>query len=167
MASGGNTILQKGIPDIGNAFVIIIKTEWNDIITGRLEEGAVQILNEQKIKHHTLVVPGAIEIPFAIHSYALSNQEKPDAFIAFGAVIRGGTPHFEYVCKSVTEGISALNLSLEMPVIFGILTLENAAQAMDRTGGKEGHKGEEAAITAIKMIHLKRKLNQPDFFGEQ
>ncbi len=164
MATGGNTILQKGIPDLRDAFIIIVKTEWNDNITGRLEEGAVNVLNENKIKHHTIVVPGAIEIPFAIRAYALSVQEQPDAFIAFGAVIRGGTPHFEYVCKSVTEGISALNLSLDMPVIFGVLTLENIAQAMDRTGGKEGNKGEEAALTAIKMIHLKRQLNKPGFF---
>ncbi len=164
MAGDGNTILHKGIPDLGDAFIIIVKTEWNDTITGRLEEGAVQILNELKIKHHTIVVPGAIEIPFAIRAYTLSVQKQPDAFIAFGAVIRGGTPHFEYVCKSVTEGISALNLTLEMPVIFGVLTLENIAQAMDRTGGKEGNKGEEAAITAIKMIHLKRQLKDPGLF---
>ncbi|MFZ1800721.1 MAG: 6,7-dimethyl-8-ribityllumazine synthase [Chitinophagaceae bacterium] len=164
MAGEGNTILQKGIPGIGDAFIIIVKTEWNDTITGRLEEGAVKVLNEHSIKHHTIVVPGAIEIPFAIRAYTLSVQKQPDAFIAFGAVIRGGTPHFEYVCKSVTEGITALNLSLKMPVIFGVLTLENIAQAMDRSGGKEGNKGEEAAITAIKMISLSRQLNDPGFF---
>jgi len=164
MAGEGNTILQKGIPGIGDAFIIIVKTEWNDTITGRLEEGAIEVLNEHSIKHHTIVVPGAIEIPFAIRAYTLSVQKQPDAFIAFGAVIRGGTPHFEYVCKSVTEGITALNLSLKMPVIFGILTLDNFAQAIERTGGKEGNKGEEAAITAMKMINLARQLNDPGFF---
>ncbi|MBS1731056.1 MAG: 6,7-dimethyl-8-ribityllumazine synthase [Bacteroidetes bacterium] len=163
MGGEGNKILHKGIPVLGDAFVIIVKTEWNDIITGKLEEGAIRILKENNIQYHTIIVPGAIEIPFAIRAYTLSRQKQPDAFIAFGAVIRGGTPHFEYVCKSVTEGISTLNLTLEIPTIFGVLTLENEAQAIERTGGPEGHKGEEAAYTALKMIHLKRQLAQADF----
>ena len=102
-------------------------------------------------------VPGAFEIPFGIKSYWDANKykdDRPHAFIALGCVLRGDTPHFEYVCRGVTEGITQLNLSLPVPVIFGILTVDNDQQAQERIGGKHGHKGEEAAITALKMISL-------------
>jgi 6,7-dimethyl-8-ribityllumazine synthase len=110
----------------------------------------------------TLTVPGAFEIPFTIKSYwensgknlPAGRQERPDAFIAFGCVVRGGTPHFDYVCKAVTDGVVQLNLSLPVPTIFGVLTVDNDEQAKERIGGKHGHKGVEAAITAIKMISL-------------
>ena len=78
----------------------------------------------------------------------------PDAYITLGAVIRGDTPHFDYVCKAVTDGVVQLNLSLPVPVIFGVLTVDNEEQAKERIGGKHGHKGMEAAITALKMISL-------------
>lgn len=159
MATKGNTSLNKGIPLIKDAFVVIIKTEWNAHIVNKLENGAKKILKQQGIAFKTLVVPGAVEIPFAIKAYTESEQPVAEAFIAFGAVIRGGTPHFDYVCKLVTEGILSLNLMLQVPIIFGVLTLDNEAQAFERTGGIHGHKGEEAALTAIKMISLKRKLN--------
>jgi 6,7-dimethyl-8-ribityllumazine synthase len=82
----------------------------------------------------------------------------PDAYITLGTVIRGDTPHFDYVCKAVTDGVVQLNLSLDVPVIFGVLTVDNEQQAIERIGGKHGNKGEEAAVTAIKMIALNRKL---------
>ena len=82
-------------------------------------------------------------------------KKKPDAFIALGCVIRGGTPHFDYVCKAVTDGVVQLNLLLPVPTIFGVLTVDNELQARERIGGKHGHKGEEAAVTAIKMINPK------------
>ena len=88
----------------------------------------------------------------------MKTTNPPEAIIAFGAVIRGGTPHFEYVCKAVTEGITQLNVTLDIPVIFGVLTLDNEQQAWERLGGVHGHKGEEAAITALKMIQLNRNL---------
>ncbi len=163
MATGGNTILHEGIPTIGDAFVVIVKTEWNNTINARLVASAINVLEQYQIRYTIITVPGAIEIPFAIKTYAALQAIKPDAFIAFGTVIRGGTPHFEYVCQSVTQGITTLNVTLEMPVIFGILTLDNVAQAMERTGGQEGDKGAEAAITAIKMIHLKRQLTHTSF----
>ncbi|HAI83146.1 MAG TPA: 6,7-dimethyl-8-ribityllumazine synthase, partial [Chitinophagaceae bacterium] len=78
--------------------------------------------------------------------------------IVFGTVIKGDTPHFEYVCQSVTDGVTALNLQLQVPTIFGVLTVLNEVQAQERIGGIHGHKGEEAAITALKMIHLQRNL---------
>ncbi len=86
--------------------------------------------------------------------------DTPDAFIALGAVVRGDTPHFDYVCKGVTDGIVQLNLLLNVPTIFGVLTVDNDQQAQERIGGKHGHKGEEAALTAIKMIALNKYLKK-------
>ncbi|MBS1973980.1 MAG: 6,7-dimethyl-8-ribityllumazine synthase, partial [Bacteroidetes bacterium] len=81
-----------------------------------------------------------------------SKKNKPGAFIALGCVIRGGTPHFDYVCKAVTDGVVQLNLMLPVPTVFGVLTVDDQQQAEERIGGKHGHKGEEAAITALKMM---------------
>jgi len=158
MASKGNKTLHKGIPQITDAFVIIVKTEWNKHIVDKLEAGARKILKQENIANKTITVPGAIEIPFAIKAYAESNQKKADAFIALGTVIRGDTPHFDYVCKSVTDGIRSLNMLLNVPSIFGVLTVNDEQQAKERIGGLHGNKGEEAALTAIKMIALNRKL---------
>ena len=160
MASKGNKIVSKGIPKIKDAFVIIVKTEWNKHIVDKLEKGATEILQQQTIAYKTLIVPGAVEIPFAIKAYAESTQQKADAFIALGAVIRGDTPHFDYVCKSVTDGILSLNMVLDVPSIFGVLTVNDEQQALERVGGIHGNKGEEAAVTAIKMIALNRKLKK-------
>ncbi len=160
MASKGNKTFNKGIPTVKDAFVVIVKTEWNNTIVDKLEKGALKILKQEGIKCKTLTVPGAVEIPFAIKAYAESNQKNADAFIALGCVIKGDTPHFDYVCKSVTDGILSLNMVLDVPVIFGVLTVNDEQQALDRTGGIHGNKGEEAAITAIKMIALNRKLKK-------
>jgi len=137
--------------------MVIVKTEWNAGIVDELEKGCKKILNEKNIAFKTLIVPGAVEIPFAInaHSRSVSDASKlPDAYIALGCVIRGDTPHFDYVCKAVTDGVLQLNLLLPVPTIFGVLTVDNELQAKERIGGKHGHKGEEAAVTAIKMIPL-------------
>jgi 6,7-dimethyl-8-ribityllumazine synthase len=160
MASKGNTTLSKGIPQIKDAFVIIVKTEWNKHIVDKLEAGAIKIFQQQKISYKTLIVPGAVEIPFAIKAYAESKQQKADAFIALGTVIRGDTPHFDYVCKSITDGILSLNMLLDVPSIFGVLTVNDEQQALERIGGVHGNKGEESAVTAIKMIALNRKLKR-------
>lgn len=158
MATQGNTALSKGIPVIKDAFVVIVKTEWNAAIINKLEAGVKRILKAQGIASKTLTVPGAFEIPFAVKNHYAYSKTLPDAYITLGTVIRGDTPHFDYVCKAVTDGVLQLNLSLDVPVIFGVLTLENEQQALERVGGKHGHKGEEAAVTAIKMIALNRKL---------
>jgi len=155
MASEGNKSLLKGIPIIKDAFVVIVKTEWNSNIVDALEKGAIEVFEAKNVSYKTIIVPGAFEIPFAVKSYQSIAEKKADAFVAFGTVIRGDTPHFDYVCKAVTDGIVALNLQLEVPVIFGILTVDNEQQAIERVGGVHGHKGEEAAIAAIKMIALK------------
>ncbi len=160
MASKGNIELSKGIPAIKDAFVVIVKTEWNAAIVNKLEAGCKKILKAQGAKFKVITVPGAVEMPFIIKAYEAGANEKASAFIAFGTVIRGDTPHFDYVCKSVTDGILALNLTLDVPVIFGVLTVNDEQQALERVGGKHGHKGEEAAITALKMIALNKKLRK-------
>jgi len=120
----------------------------------------MNIFKQQNIAYKTLLVPGAVEIPFAIKAYAESNQKKADAFIALGCIIKGDTPHFDYVCKAVTDGIVSLNMILNVPTIFGVLTVNDEQQALERIGGAHGHKGEEAAVTAIKMIALNKKLKR-------
>ena len=140
----------------------IVYTEWNDKIVGELVNGCEQVAAQfGSVITHKIAVPGAFELPFAcrqIWDRTMGSADAPEAIIAFGTVIRGGTPHFEYVCKAVTEGVTQLNLTLPIPVIFGVLTLDNEAQAWERLGGSHGHKGEEAAVTALKMIHNSRTL---------
>lgn len=160
MATKGNNALQKGIPKLQDAFVFIVKTEWNKHIVDKLEKGAINIFKQNNISYKILTVPGAFEIPFTIKSYAESNHQKADAFIAFGTIIKGDTPHFDYVCKAITDGVLSLNMLLDVPVIFGILTVNDEQQALDRAGGKHGNKGEEAAVTAIKMIAVNKKLKK-------
>jgi len=146
-----------------DAFIVLVKTEWNAAIVDDLERGSIHKLKEIGVKKIvTVTVPGAVEIPFAIKSYwehsKRKKKKRPDAFVALGCVIRGGTPHFEYVCQAATEGVVQLNLLLPVPTIFGILTVDNEEQAKERIGGVHGHKGEEAAVTAIKMILLSQSL---------
>lgn len=158
MATKGNISLNEGIPSVQDAFVVIVKTEWNAHIIDQLEEGCINVLKANKVQSQTLVVPGAFEIPFAVKDFHLNSTKKANAYIALGTVIRGDTPHFDYVCKGITDGVMQLNLSLDVPTIFGVLTVENEQQALERVGGVHGHKGEEAAVTAIKMIALKRSI---------
>ena len=153
--------IDTGILKVRNACIALVKTEWNAAIVDELERGCISALQKHGVKKIiTLTVPGAFEIPFGIKSYWENSpkKKKPDAFIAFGCVIKGDTPHFDYVCDAVTNGVLQLNLSLPVPVIFGVLTVNNEEQAKERTGGKRGHKGEEAAITALKMINFKSSV---------
>ena len=148
-----------GIPNTKDACVIIVRTEWNDDIVSELEKGCKKTLQKLGVKKiETINVPGAFEIAFAVKNYWVKNKKskkkKPDAFIALGCVLRGDTPHFDYVCKAVTDGVVQLNLVLPVPTIFGVLTVDNQQQAEERIGGKHGHKGEEAAVTALKMISI-------------
>jgi 6,7-dimethyl-8-ribityllumazine synthase len=161
MATKGNARLKKlstGAREFSGACVVIVKTEWNAEIVDELEKGCRKVLSKEGVKMvSTITVPGAVEIPFGIKSYwdlVKYRDDRPQAFIALGCVIKGGTPHFEYVCQSVTIGVTQLNMHLPIPVIFGVLTVDNQQQAEERIGGKHGHKGEEAAITALKMIAL-------------
>ena len=144
------------------ACVVIVRTEWNSETVDKLEEGCNKILDDKKVQRMRITVPGAFEIPFAVKNYWEFHKykdDKPCAFIALGCVLRGDTPHFDYVCKAVTDGITQLNLSLPVPTIFGVLTVDNQQQIDERTGGKHGHKGAEAAVTALKMIALKNSFS--------
>ncbi|HEX4958297.1 MAG TPA: 6,7-dimethyl-8-ribityllumazine synthase [Lacibacter sp.] len=164
MASISNSNLYQfdaGTHDFSGACVVLVKTEWNAHVVDALEEGCRKVLSQYGVnKIVTLTVPGAVELTFAVKAYAHSPQQKADAFITLGCVIQGDTPHFDYVCQSVTAGVTELNLSLDVPVIFGVLTVNTQAQADERIGGAHGHKGEEAALTALKMIALNLSLKK-------
>ena len=147
------------------ACVVIVRTEWNAAAVDKLEEGCRKVLDENGVVYKVVNVPGAFEIAFCIKNYWDAykyRDDKPKAFITLACVVRGGTPHFDFVCKAVTDGVVQLNLSLPVPTIFGVLTVDNQQQVDERTGGAHGHKGEEAAITALKMIALKNSFNTAD-----
>jgi len=157
LINAGAGILKK------DACIVLVKTEWNADVVDELEKGAVTELIKHGVKKMiTIIVPGAVEIPYAIKNYwdNAGKKKKPDAFIALGCVIKGGTPHFDYVCRMVADGVLHLNLSLPVPTVFGVLTVDNEQQAKERIGGIHGHKGEEAATTAIKMILLKQSYKK-------
>ncbi len=146
-----------------DACIVIVHTEWNADIVSKLLEGCIRTLKSYGMHNYKIItVPGAFEISFAIKSFWETYQnkfEKPQVFIALGCVLRGDTPHFDYVCKAVTDGVVHLNFSLPVPTIFGVLTVDNQQQADERIGGKHGHKGEEAALSALKMMALKYAIS--------
>jgi len=137
----------------------IVASRFNDFICGRLIEGAVDALtraggDEKDIQ--IVRVPGAFELPLAAKKMAKSG--KYDAVICLGAVIRGATPHFEYISAEVSKGIAVVGLETEVPVAFGVLTTDTIEQAIERAGSKAGNKGWDAAMTAIEMVDLFKKL---------
>lgn len=146
-----------------DACVVVVRTEWNSEIVDELEKGCLKVLRQHGVQNIVVLeVPGAVEISFAIKKYWDAHRYrdgKPHVFVALGCVIRGGTPHFDYVCQSVTNGITRLNLKLPVPTIFGVLTLDNRQQAEERIGGVHGHKGEEAGMTALKMIAFSKSVS--------
>lgn len=133
----------------------IIMSRFNDFIVSRLKDGALDALlrhGAEEDKIEILKVPGSFEIPLAAKKAAKSG--KYDAVICLGAVIRGATPHFEYVAAEVTKGIASVGLDTEIPVTFGILTTDNIEQAIERAGTKSGNKGWDSAISAVEMVNL-------------
>lgn len=133
--------------------VAIVVAEWNEDITGALYEGAYQSLLEHGIKKQNIIrknVPGTFEL--TLGSLWMAEQKDVQAVIALGCVIQGDTPHFDYICQAVAYGITEANIETKKPVIFGVLTTLNKKQALERAGGKLGNKGEEAALTALKML---------------
>lgn len=142
------------------AKIAVVGTMWNASIISRLAEGAVSTLESAGLDKDgdidIINVPGAVELTFA--ATKLIESGKYDAVILLGCVIRGGTPHFDYVCQSVTAGMTELNLLGEIPVIFGILTVDNEQDALDRAGGVLGNKGSEAAEAALHMIAFSRSI---------
>ena len=147
------------MPDASGMKVAIAAAEWNAEITDALLKGAVDTLLRNGVKEENIYVarvPGTVELTFA--SQQMAEFYQPDAVIAIGCVVRGDTPHFDYVCQSVTQGIAHLNTLFGIPFIFGVLTTDTMQQAKDRAGGKLGNKGDEAAVTAIKMHDFVCKL---------
>jgi 6,7-dimethyl-8-ribityllumazine synthase len=171
MASPGNSrITAQGAPatDLHGSSVVVVRTDWNPSVVDALEEGCMQVLRRHDISIRTLRVPGAVEIPFAVRHYwetVKYRDNRPNAFITLACVIRGDTPHFDHVCNIVSQGTLQLNLTLPIPTIFGVLTVLDEAQAWDRLGGPHGHKGEEAALTAISMIRLVRHVSDRPVTG--
>ncbi|MEX2512027.1 MAG: 6,7-dimethyl-8-ribityllumazine synthase [Cyclobacteriaceae bacterium] len=144
---------QDNIKDIRNKKFGIVVSEWNDEITESLYGGALETLlkyGAQKENVFRKNVPGSFELPLA--AQWLAKIKEIDAVICLGCVIQGETRHFEFICNAVAQGITEVGLKLNKPVIFGVLTPDNQQQALDRAGGKHGNKGDEAAITAIKML---------------
>lgn len=149
----------NSVPDASDMRFGIVVSEWNSHITGALLEGAVTTLKKHGVKEENILiqtVPGSFELTFG--SAQMIKSGKVDAVIAIGCVVRGDTPHFDYVCAGTTQGIAHLNATSNIPVIYGLITTNNMEQAEDRAGGKLGNKGDEGAITAIKMVDFKRKL---------
>ncbi len=137
----------------------IVVSEWNDPVTFNLMEGAMDTLLLHGASRKDILiryVPGSFELPLGARFFAESG--KVDAILCLGAVVRGGTPHFDYVCQGVTQGIVQVNQQYGIPVIFGVLTTDNEEQAEQRAGGTLGNKGDEAAVAAIKMVALKRSF---------
>ena len=147
------------LPSTENMRFAIVAAEWNAHITDALTDGALTLLKNNGVADEDIDVyrvPGTVELTFAASQLIEASQY--DAIIVFGCVIRGGTPHFDYVCQSVTQGITALNADCDTPVIFGVLTVDNEQDALDRAGGVLGNKGTEAAEAAIKMADFTRRV---------
>jgi len=157
MASSGknlSTYTQDNISDISSRKFGIVVSEWNNAVTDSLFEGALQTLlthgaSRENIEFYR--VPGSFEL--SLGAQRMAQKPSIDAVICLGCVIQGETRHFEFICNAVATGLTEVALKFDKPVIFGVLTTDTYQQALDRAGGKYGNKGDEAAITAIKMLH--------------
>jgi len=149
------------VSDIDHFRFTVIVAKWNNEITGALEKGCVETLIQNGVlteNVRVLYVPGSWELISAAR-IALSHS-KTDGIICIGTVIKGDTPHFEYICEGVTNGLAMLCAGSDIPVIFGVLTVNTLQQAVDRCGGKYGNKGDEAAVTALEMADLRRQFTK-------
>lgn len=148
----------EGKTNPAKAKVGIVVSRWNSMITEKMLKGALEALKNNGISEEDIIVsrcPGSYEIPLTAQ-YLIENSEV-EGVIAIGVVIRGGTPHFEYVCDAVNRGVLEVNLKYNIPVAFGVLTTDDVKQALERAGEK-GNKGAEAALAMLEMIDLRRKL---------
>lgn len=151
--------IRGNFTSVKNARIGIVTSRWNSFITERLKEGAVENLMAHGIPGKDITVvycPGAYEIPLT--AKLLLESGNYDGIICLGAVIRGSTPHFDYVAGAVNNGVAKLNLDFGKPVIFGVLTTDTIEQAVERAGTKAGNKGEEAALALIEMISVINQL---------
>ncbi|MDR0427996.1 MAG: 6,7-dimethyl-8-ribityllumazine synthase [Dysgonamonadaceae bacterium] len=147
-------------PNVSDMRFAIVVSEWNSEITFRLKDGAYNTLLKAGVKPENITidcVPGSFELIYG--AKRMAESIRPNAVIGLGCVIRGETPHFDYVCSGVTQGFAQINSDGDIPCIFGLLTTDTMQQSIDRAGGKFGNKGNEAAITAIKMAEFACKFN--------
>ena len=145
----------QGSLDATDLRIAVVVSRFNEFITEQLAKGALEVLEKRGCAHIRFVkVPGAWELPIAARKLA----EHCDAIVAVGAVIRGDTPHFEYVARGAADGLQQVSLETGVPIAFGVLTTDDMQQAMDRAGGKSGNKGCEAAEAAIELANLVRQL---------
>jgi 6,7-dimethyl-8-ribityllumazine synthase len=150
----------EGVMRADNARFCLVVSRWNSYIVESLEKGAVDALKRHGAKDEDLTivrVPGAFEMPVALERIAAKGGY--DAIIALGAVIRGGTPHFEYVAGECVKGMAQVSLKYAIPVAFGVLTVDSIEQAIERAGTKAGNKGAEAAMSALEMVDLLRQFD--------
>jgi 6,7-dimethyl-8-ribityllumazine synthase len=156
MASSSKNLSQhsgKNIQDVSDKIFAVIVSEWNDEVTESLYNGAVETLLNHGAKKENIYrknVPGAFEL--TLGAQWMAQNSEVDAIICLGCVIQGETRHFDFICEAVAQGLTTVSLKFSKPVIFGVLTPNTQQQALDRAGGKHGNKGDEAAITAIKML---------------
>ncbi|MDR1882427.1 MAG: 6,7-dimethyl-8-ribityllumazine synthase [Prevotella sp.] len=146
------------VPDGKDMIISIVVSEWNETVTTSLLHGAYNTLVKHGVKKENILVdfvPGSFELIFG--SKHIAESKDIDAVIALGCVVRGDTPHFDYVCSSVAQGIADMNIRYDIPFIFGLLTTDNMQQAEERAGGCHGNKGDECAIAALKMIEFYRR----------
>lgn len=151
---------KETIPSAKGMVFAVIQAEWNAEITDNLSKGALTTLLDNGAKTKDVIhlkVPGAFELPIGAQT-VLTKYKKIDAVICLGCVIQGDTKHFDFVCEGVTQGILEVGLKFNKPVIFGVLTDNNIQQSRDRSGGKHGNKGVEAALTAIKMVAFQKNI---------
>lgn len=158
---GLSTYDPESVPSAENMKFGIVVSEWNHDITGALLDGAMETLTKHGAKTENIIiryVPGSFELVSG--GKWMAEYTDVDAVICFGCVIKGDTPHFDYVCAGTTQGISNLNLTYDISFIYGLLTTNDMQQALDRCGGKLGNKGTECAVTAIKMVALHHDLSK-------
>ncbi len=151
-------VIEGDFKQVSGKYALLV-SRWNSFVVEHLKEGAIDTLRRQGVTDDNIEViyaPGAFEFPLAAQKIA--ETKKYDAIIALGAVIRGGTPHFEYVAGECTKGLAQVSLNSGIPVTFGVLTVDSIEQAIERSGTKAGNKGAEAATTALEMVSLISKL---------
>lgn len=151
-------VIEGDFRSVSGKYALLV-SRWNSFVVEHLKEGAIDTLRRQGVKDDDIEIiyaPGAFEFPLAAQKVA--DTKKYDAIVALGAVIRGGTPHFDYVAGECTKGLAQVSLNTGLPIAFGVLTVDSIEQAIERSGTKAGNKGAEAAHTALEMVSLIKQL---------
>jgi len=156
MAGTLTSVSKKSKLNLSNSKFAIVVAEWNEEITEALFQGAVDAFLKLGVNKNNIIrknVPGSFELPLG--AQWMAEQKNISAVVCLGCVIQGDTPHFDYICQAVAQGIMTVNLKTNKPVAFGVLTTLDKEQALERAGGRLGNKGEEAALTVVRMLEMK------------